>query len=122
MLPPFRMCVGGPRGKGEQWMSWIAREDFGSLGLHCLSKEISGPVNGTAPVPVTNRGLSASLGRRLDRPSWLPAPKLALRIALGEMANELLLASQKVLPKKALESGFTFRYPELEACLKASLD
>ncbi len=122
IIPPFKFFVGGPLGKGDQWMSWIAREDLGSLILHCLAKEISGPLNATTPNPITNKEFSAILARQLDRPSWLPVPKLALRIALGQMAPELLFASQRVLPKKALESGFVFRYPDLESCLKASLD
>src|SRR5947199_4536194 len=98
MLPPFRAFVGGPIGSGGQWMSWIHRDDVTSLVLDALANDAyRGPVNATAPQPVTNRDFASMLGRALARPAWLPTPAFALRLALGEMA-ELLLTGQRVLP------------------------
>ncbi|MGH9424274.1 MAG: TIGR01777 family oxidoreductase, partial [Thermoanaerobaculia bacterium] len=119
LLLPFRLGAGGPMGNGRQWMSWIDREDV----LRMIEWSIDQPAargvfNATAPGPVTNRDFAKTLGRVLHRPAILPAPAFALRIVLGrEMANEMLLAGQRVLPKRASEEGFTFAYPELTAAL-----
>lgn len=121
MAPIFKAFLGGPLGSGNQWMPWIAREDVAGLILHLLEKGASGPFIAGSPNPVTNKVFSATLGKVLGRPARLPAPAFALRLALGEMAEELLLAGQKAVPKNALESGYRFRYPELEAALKACL-
>lgn len=120
MLPIFRLGLGGRLGGGRQWMSWIAISDLTDLMLFALSHEITGPLNATAPNPVANRDFTAALGRSLGRPALLPAPGLALRLALGEMA-QLLLGGQKVLPRKALESGFAFKHPQVDAALRAAL-
>lgn len=117
---PFKLFVGGPIGRGAQWMSWIAREDLAELILFLLSNEVSGPVNAASPNPVRNKDFARELGAALRRPSLLPAPKLALRLALGEVASELT-ASQRVLPKAAEAAGFKFRLPELPAALRAAL-
>jgi uncharacterized protein (TIGR01777 family) len=115
MLPPFRMFVGGPLGSGSQYMSWIHRDDWVRLVGWALEHEgARGPVNATAPNPVTNRDFSKALGRALHRPSLLPAPALALRLMLGEMADSLLLGGQRVLPARATDLGFSFRYSVID--------
>jgi len=117
MLFPYRCYIGGPLGKGHQWLSWIHIEDVVELLLFCLENEpISGAVNFTAPAPVTMNEFGRQLSKVLKRPHWLPTPAPALRVALGEMAD-LLLKGQKVLPKKAKENGFTFQYAHLPKAL-----
>lgn len=119
MLPPFRMFVGGALGSGKQWMSWVHMEDEVGLIRHLLNSEsLQGPVNATAPAPVTNREFSKTLGRVLGRPAILPVPALALKLLMGEMAQELLLDGQKVMPRRALADGYRFRFPELEGALR----
>jgi uncharacterized protein (TIGR01777 family) len=120
LVPLFRLGLGGPWGDGRQWLSWIAREDLAGLVAHLLSAEVSGAVNAVSPQPVTNREFSRTLGRVLGRPAWLRVPGLALRLALGEMADALLL-SQRASPQKALASGFVFRQPDLETVLRDEL-
>ena len=119
MLPPFRMFVGGALGSGKQWMSWIHIDDEVGLIRHILnSDELQGAVNATAPGPVTNSRFSKTLGRVLGRPSIFSVPGLALKLLMGEMAQELLLNGQKVLPRRALASGYSFKFPELEDALR----
>lgn len=118
MLPPFRLGLGGPLGDGRQWMSWIHRADLVALMLRLIEDEtLRGPFNGTAPEPVRNADFARALGRALRRPALLPMPGLALRLIVGEMADELLLQGQRVLPRRALEAGFSFRYRDLAAAL-----
>lgn len=118
MLLPFEFALGGPMGSGRQWMSWIHLDDAVGLLLHAMADvEISGPINVTAPSPARNRDFARALGRALRRPAVLPLPAFALRLALGRMAEEVLIAGQKVLPKKALESGYRFIYPDLDRAL-----
>ncbi|TMB20977.1 MAG: TIGR01777 family protein [Deltaproteobacteria bacterium] len=121
MLPPFRAFVGGPIGSGRQWMSWIHRDDVTGIVVDALANDgYHGPVNATAPQPVTNRDFAKLLGRTLARPVWLPTPAFALRLALGEMA-ELLLSGQRVLPGIAERLAYQWRYPELSGALRASV-
>ena len=121
MLRPFRLGVGGPLGDGRQWMSWIALHDWMSLVLFAIDRaEVRGPLNATAPEPVRNRDFAAALGRVLHRPSWLPAPRLALRIALGEV-SDTLVQGQRVVPARVLGMGFRFTEPLLEPALRALL-
>ncbi|WP_417908496.1 TIGR01777 family oxidoreductase [Candidatus Electronema sp. PJ] len=118
MLPPFRLGLGGIMGSGEQWMSWISIRELPGIITHILNcEQLSGPVNVTAPQPVTNREFSTTLAKLLCRPAFLPAPRMPLEILFGEMAKELLLASAKVKPVKLLESGYVFQEPELDAAL-----
>ena len=119
MLLPFKLFAGGPVGSGRQYMSWIHRTDWIDLIRWALtdSSAPAGPLNGTAPAPATNAEFSKALGHALGRPSWLPAPAFALRLALGEMADELLLNGQRVLPSRPLELGFQFKFPKIDHAL-----
>lgn len=121
MLPAFRLGLGGPLGSGTQWMSWIHLDDLVELLLFLLNQAVGGPVNATAPHPVTNREFTRALGRALGRPAWLWVPAPVLRLLLGEMAEELLLTGQRVLPHRAEAMGFRFRYPTLPEALRAIL-
>lgn len=119
MMLPFRFGVGGPTGSGRQWMSWIALDDLlGAFEHALLTPGLSGPVNAVAPTPVTNSEFSDALGRLLHRPSLIPAPAPALRLLLGQMADELLLYSQRVAGEQLRRTGFVYRYPELEGALR----
>jgi uncharacterized protein len=120
MLTPFEFGLGGPFGAGRHWMSWIHRDDLVRLIVHVIrTPSLSGPVNGTAPMPVTNAAFTAALGRALARPAILPVPAAPLRIALGAFAEELLLSGQRVMPMAALKSGFRFTYPAIDDALAA---
>ena len=122
MLPLFRLGLGGRLGSGEQWMSWIVLEDAARATLFALeSPALKGPVNVTAPKSVTNAEFTQALGRVVHRPAILPAPAFALRLALGAMADEALLASARVIPAKLAEAGFQFAHPTLDAALGAAL-
>jgi len=119
MLPVFRAGMGGVLGSGKQFVSWVALDDLAGIVLHALSREeLRGPVNAVAPRPVTNRELTEALGKVLSRPTLLPVPSFALRLALGEMADPLLLASARVAPRRLEETGYRFRFPELRAALR----
>ncbi len=121
MLPPFRLGVGGPVAGGGQYVAWIHREDLLGMILAALDDERwSGPVNATAPEPVTNRELSHALGRALHRPALLPVPGLALRVLYGEMA-EIVTTGVRAVPAKALVLGYEFAYPQLDEALQATL-
>jgi uncharacterized protein len=122
MIVPFKAFVGGPLGSGRQYMSWIHRGDWLALLRWMITNDVaSGPINLTAPAPVTNAEFSRELGRALGRPSLLPAPAFGLRLLLGEMADPLLLASQRVLPARAESLGFQFSYSQLGPALHALL-
>jgi uncharacterized protein (TIGR01777 family) len=117
LLTPFKLGAGAPVGSGKQWMSWIHHEDLGSLFLLSLDNpRASGPLNATAPNPVTNRDFGKALGRALHRPAFLPTPAFALRLALGEVA-EVITTGQRVLPEKALGLGMQFRFPTIDEAL-----
>ena len=122
MLPPFKMFVGGPLGSGTQYMPWIHKDDWVRLVSWMITAEgARGPVNATSPSPVTNAEFSHALGRALKRPSLLPAPAFALRIALGEMADALLLSGQRALPVRATDLGFSYRYSNIDEALASVL-
>ncbi len=118
MLTPFKMFVGGPVGSGRQFMSWIHIDDLVGQILFALDHaNVAGPLNGTAPNPVTNKEFSKALGRVLHRPSFLKTPGFVLRVALGEVAN-VVTKGQRVLPRKALQAGYHFEFTEVEAALR----
>ncbi|MGA7991255.1 MAG: TIGR01777 family oxidoreductase [Thermoanaerobaculia bacterium] len=118
MLPPFKAFAGGPLGTGKQWMSWIHEGDLVELFVFAIENPaVSGPLNATAPNPVTMRDFATALGRALHRPSFAKAPAVAIRLALGEMAT-VVLDGQRVVPKKALDLGFTFRFTDVLAALR----
>ncbi|MHC4472114.1 MAG: TIGR01777 family oxidoreductase [Planctomycetota bacterium] len=117
MVTPFRWFVGGRIGHGRQWVPWIHVDDLTGLLLHALDREeVEGPLNGTAPHPVSNREFVKALGRTLRRPSWLPVPRLALRILLGE-AGAVVATGQRAVPRRALDTGFDFGFSEVESAL-----
>jgi uncharacterized protein (TIGR01777 family) len=119
MLVPFRLGAGGPLGSGRQWMSWIAIDDLlGAIHHALMTDSLAGAVNVTAPNPVTSSTFASTLGRVLQRPAVIPGPALVLRLAFGEMADAALLSSARVVPARLQESGYAFRYPELEAALR----
>ena len=118
MLPAFKLGLGGPMGNGRQWMSWVHIDDLIGIILYIInSKDITGAVNGTAPNPVTNKIFSHTLARVLKRPAFLPMPAFVLKLMLGEMAEELLLAGQRVMPKIILDAGYHFQYADLDNAL-----
>jgi uncharacterized protein (TIGR01777 family) len=118
MLTPFRLFAGGPFGSGRQYMSWIHRDDWVSLAKWAVETPVvRGPLNLTAPNPVANADFARALGRALRRPAFIPAPGLALKLILGEMAGPLLLSSQRAVPAKALAGGFRFAHPDLDQAL-----
>lgn len=123
MALPFRFGLGGRVGSGKQWMSWITLDDLVRLLVYAVTNElIRGPINAVSPQSVTNAEFARTLARVLHRPAIFPAPAFAMRLVLGEMADELLLASQRVVPKVAMESGFRFQYPQLETALGHALN
>jgi uncharacterized protein (TIGR01777 family) len=118
MLPLFRLGLGGRFGTGAQYMSWIHREDALGLIVHALNAAaVEGPMNLTAPNPVMNAEFTRAVSRTIGKPAMLNAPSFALRIALGEM-SQTVLAGQRVLPQRAQETGFAFRFPEVDAALR----
>src|SRR5271170_2472278 len=118
MLTPFRLGLGGVIGSGRQYVGWIALEDVIGAVMHLINKsQLAGAVNFVAPQEVTNRQLTKTLGRVLHRPTLLAMPAWAARLALGEMATELLLASTRATPRRLPDDGFVFAYPELEGAL-----
>ena len=124
LLLPFKLGVGGRTGSGKQWMSWISLEDQVRAILHAIGTDsLDGPANLTAPNPVTNGELSATLGRVLHRPALLPTPTFGVKAVYGsELVQHLLLEGQRVLPSKLGTSGFTFAHPALEAALRSILE
>jgi uncharacterized protein (TIGR01777 family) len=121
-LPLFRVGLGGPFGSGSQWWSWVMLGDVVGILAHAVTNDdVSGPVNVTAPTPVTNRDWSRTLGRVLGRPAVLPVPRFGPKLVLGEMVDELVYVSARVLPEAALAGGYTFRFPDLEAGLRSVL-
>ncbi|MFB3122405.1 MAG: TIGR01777 family oxidoreductase [Candidatus Binatia bacterium] len=121
MVPPFKLFIGGPLGTGKQWMSWIQMEDEIGLMVHLMERpEVMGAINATAPGSVTMKEFCQTLGKVLRRPSWAPVPAFVLRVLMGEM-SDMVLTGQRVLPVKAQESGYVFKYPNLSEALQACL-
>jgi uncharacterized protein len=122
MLPPFRIGLGARIGDGRQWMSWIALDDAVAAVLFLLERtSISGSVNVTSPNPVTNAEFTRALGRQLGRPAFVSVPSLAMKLMFGKMADEALLASIRVMPRKLLDAGFQFSEPSLDQALASAL-
>ncbi len=119
MLPPFRLGLGGRIGSGRQYVSWITLDDALGAIQHALTTEtLRGPANAVSPRPVTNLEFTRTLGRVLSRPTIFPMPAAAARLVFGEMADALLLSSQRVEPARLLLSGYRFRHPDLEGALR----
>jgi uncharacterized protein len=119
MLPPFRLGAGGPIGGGRQFVSWIAIDDVLGAIVHAFeASSLSGPINIVSPRPVTSAEFARALGRALRRPALLTMPAVAARVVFGEMADALLLSSQRVEPKRLVSSGYRFLYPDLEPALR----
>ncbi|MGH7679005.1 MAG: TIGR01777 family oxidoreductase, partial [Gemmatimonadaceae bacterium] len=122
MLPPFKLGVGGRLGSGKQWMSWIALDDVvRALRFLMDSADLRGPVNLAAPTPVRNIEFTETLARVLGRRAVLPVPSFALELLFGSMADNTLLASQRMVPKRLAGAGFEFRHPRLEDALRYEL-
>lgn len=119
MLTPFKLGVGGVVGSGKQWMSWISMEDEIAIINYVIENEnIRGAVNAVSPNPVTNQEFTKTLGEVLYRPTFLPLPEFAVSMVFGEMGDALLLASTKVIPKRLLDAGFEFKYPDLKPAIE----
>ena len=122
LITPFKLYVGGRLGHGRQVMSWIHLADWVALVSWLVEHpSATGPYNGTAPHPVSNAVLSKALGSALGRPSWLPVPGFVLRLVIGEMAGTALLAGQRVIPRRALDAGFTFQYPDIDNAMRSAV-
>ena len=122
LLTPFRMGAGGRIGDGRQWMSTIALDDtVGALQWMIFTESLSGPVNLTGPEPIRNGDFAHALGHALHRPSITAVPEFALKLMFGEMAQETLLTSQRVIPRRLLDAGFRFRFPDVEEALRHEL-
>ena len=119
LIPPFKMFVGGPLGDGNQWFPWLHLDDLMSAVEFVLDhQEVSGPLNFCGPNPVRNRELAHALGEVLGRPSFMPAPAFMIRLATGEF-GDVFLGSQRTLPDKLLNHGFSFKYPEIKGAIEA---
>ena len=119
MIPLFKKYIGGPIGSGKQWFSWIHIKDLAEAFAFLLKHpEISGPVNVCSPNPVRNKDLAKALGRALHRPSFIPAPGFMVKLVLGEFGS-VILEGQRVIPRRLLESGFVFQYPDIEKALQS---
>ncbi|MHC4232288.1 MAG: TIGR01777 family oxidoreductase [Planctomycetota bacterium] len=122
MLPAFKMGMGGPLGDGQQWVSWVSIDDaVRAVDFSLNHDDLSGPVNVVSPQPVRNKEFAQAIGHALHRPEVVPVPKRMLKFMLGEMADETVLASTKVLPHKLQSKGFAFEHPDLETALAAVL-
>jgi uncharacterized protein (TIGR01777 family) len=118
MLPAFQLFAGGRIASGRQVMSWIHVDDWVAMTLWAIGNPaVSGPVNATAPNPVPNGEFSRALGRALHRPSWAPVPGFVLNVLFGEMATDCLILGQRVMPRRALDLGFTFRFERIDEAL-----
>lgn len=123
MLVAFKKGMAGKLGNGKQYVSWIVLDDALNAIQHALTNgNLHGPANVTSPQPVTNKVFTKTLGKIIKRPTFMPVPAFSARLAFGEIADEVLLASTRVKPEKLLDSGFQFKYPELDNALRSVLD
>lgn len=122
MITPFKMGVGGVVGSGEQWMSWVSLDDvIAIINFAIENDKIRGAINVTSPNPVTNEEFTKTLGEVLYRPTFLPLPEFAVNLVFGEMGDALLIDSTKVIPKRLLDAGFKFEFPDLKAALEHAI-
>lgn len=122
MYLPFFMGMGGPIGSGNQWMSWVAKDDaIRAIEFAMRRTDISGPVNICSPNPVQNKEFVAAFAKALGRPAFMPMPEIAVKTVFGEMGEETLLASQRAVPEKLLAAGFRFEYPDVQSAVAKSL-
>lgn len=122
MLLPFKMCVGGIIGNGQQYWSWLTADEAARMFQYAVNNEsLSGPVNAVSPAPATNSEFTKALGRVLHRPTIFPLPAFMAKLVLGEMAQDLILASTRVIPAKLQAAGYQFVHPEIESALAAAL-
>jgi uncharacterized protein (TIGR01777 family) len=122
LVPAFKMFVGGPLGDGNQWFPWLHLDDLIAAIVFVLEHpEISGPLNFCAPNPVRNRHLAKALGEVLNRPAFLPAPAFMIRLAMGEF-GDVFLGSQRMVPDKLVDQGFSFQYPEIRGAIQAVIE
>jgi uncharacterized protein (TIGR01777 family) len=116
---PFKLFLGGHLGTGNQWMSWIHKDELINIILYAIdNKSVEGIFNVTAPHPLTAKDFFKYIGKAMNRPSWFHVPAVIVKLLLGEMAEEVLLSSQKVMPQNLLQSGYRFQYPEIDAALE----
>lgn len=121
LIPIFKWFLGGPIGSGEQWFSWIHMDDLLNVYKIAINDDrLSGPINAVSPSPVKNKNFAKALGRALHRPSFIPVPKFALKLFLGELATAVIV-SQKIIPKKLLEIKFSYLYPEISEAIRKSV-
>ncbi|MCW8935456.1 MAG: TIGR01777 family oxidoreductase [Gammaproteobacteria bacterium] len=119
MLPPFKMGLGGKIGSGQQWMPWIHIDDLVGIILYCIEHDdLTGAINGTSPNPVTNNVFTKTLGKVLNRPTFMAIPETIITLLMGQMGVELLLSGKKIIPVKITEKGYRFQYPGLENALQ----
>lgn len=119
MLTPFKLGLGGKIGSGNQWMSWIHLHDLVGIIQFCLNNDrIKGPINGTAPNPVTNASFTLALGGALNRPTLFSMPSFVVKLLMGEMGEELLLSGRKIIPAKVQKAGYQFEFENIESALK----
>jgi uncharacterized protein (TIGR01777 family) len=117
LLPAFRLGLGGPIATGKQWMPWIHIEDMVEIIIYAIQNDIDGPINCTAPQPVTNREFAKTLGKVLKRPAVAPMPAPMVKLLFGQMGDELMVQGQSVIPQKLQQKGFQFKYSQLESAL-----
>lgn len=119
LIPPFRFFLGGHPGSGRQWLAWIHIEDvIGVIRLLVENPNCEGPFNVTAPKPILSKNFYNLLGKTMHRPAVFPMPAFALKLMLGEMATELLLPSQKVIPQKLIDTGYKYKFPDLSTAFR----
>ena len=116
MITPFKFFIGGPLGNGKQWVPWISLDDIVNIYLFVLENEIEGPINATSPNPVRMNEFANLLGKKLNRPSYLHAPKFGIKLVAGEIADSVLM-SQKVFPQKLIDSGYKFKFDNLDSAI-----
>ena len=122
MLLPFKMCVGGIIGSGQQYWSWLTADEAARMFQYAVNNEsLSGPVNAVTPTPATNYEFTKALGRVLHRPTIFPLPAFVAKLVLGEMAQDLILSSARVIPAKLQATGYQFLNPEIETALQSAL-